>query len=77
MKEELGRKDDLWSFFFVILEFLEQPLPWKQNTDKDQVKEIKRSCFERPTSKLFPNLHSKHSEIHSMFNYLKSLSYAD
>ena len=23
LKEELGRKDDLWSFFFVVLEFLE------------------------------------------------------
>jgi tau tubulin kinase len=29
MKEELGRKDDLWSFFFVVLEFLDIPLPWK------------------------------------------------
>ena len=23
MKEELGRKDDIWSFFFVLLEFLD------------------------------------------------------
>ena len=34
-KKELGRKDDMWSFFFIILEFLEEPLNWKQNTDKD------------------------------------------
>ena len=35
LKKELGRKDDLWSFFFIILEFLEEPLSWKANTDKD------------------------------------------
>ncbi len=35
LKRELGRKDDLWSFFFIILEFLEEPLSWKANTDKD------------------------------------------
>ena len=23
MKEELGRKDDIWSYFFVLLEFLD------------------------------------------------------
>jgi len=28
-KKELGRKDDLWSFFFVMLEFLGQTLPWQ------------------------------------------------
>lgn len=31
MKEELGRKDDIWSFFFVLLEFLDLQLPWKQS----------------------------------------------
>ena len=28
LKFELGRKDDLWSFFFILLEFLNQELPW-------------------------------------------------
>jgi tau tubulin kinase len=27
-KKELGRKDDLWSFFFILLELLDQKLPW-------------------------------------------------
>lgn len=36
---ELGRKDDLWSFFFIILEFLNQDLIWREcklkfNSDK-------------------------------------------
>lgn len=31
LKQELSRRDDIWSFFFVILEFLDQPLVWKQS----------------------------------------------
>jgi serine/threonine protein kinase len=41
IKKELGRKDDLWSLFFVLLEFLEEPLTWKTNTCKDQVRDLK------------------------------------
>jgi len=28
-KCELGRKDDLWSFFFILLEFLGETPSWK------------------------------------------------
>lgn len=28
-KHELSRRDDLWSFFFMLLEFLDEPLSWK------------------------------------------------
>ena len=28
-KKDLSRRDDLWSFYFVILEFLNAHLPWK------------------------------------------------
>ncbi len=48
LKQELGRKDDLWSLFFVILEFLDQPLPWKSNTNKDEVKDLKLDLFSSP-----------------------------
>ena len=41
LKKELGRVDDLWSYFFIVLEFFEQPLPWKTNTNKDEVRDIK------------------------------------
>lgn len=29
LKIELSRRDDLWSFYFVILEFLDENIPWK------------------------------------------------
>jgi len=48
LKQELGRKDDLWSLFFVILEFLDQPLLWKSNTNKDEVKDLKLDLFSSP-----------------------------
>ena len=38
----------MWSFFFVILEFLDQPLIWKQNTNKDEVRDLKRKAFKNP-----------------------------
>ena len=28
-KQELSRRDDMWSFFFMLLEFLDEPLSWK------------------------------------------------
>lgn len=30
-KQELSRRDDLWSFYFMLLEFLDEPLSWKQS----------------------------------------------
>jgi tau tubulin kinase len=39
--KELGRRDDLWSLFYVLVEFLEGDLPWRGSKDKDQVREMK------------------------------------
>jgi len=76
-KQELGRKDDLWSFFFVVMEFLDEPLPWKANTNKDEVKVLKTKAFKRPTKCLLPTLHKKHPEIFDLFKYLQKLKYQD
>ena len=32
-KKELSRRDDLWSFFFVILDLLNETLPWRNCKD--------------------------------------------
>ncbi len=29
LKEDLARRDDMWSYFFIIMEFLDEALPWK------------------------------------------------
>lgn len=38
---DLGRRDDLWSFYFVILEFLNETLPWKINLPRNEIKDLK------------------------------------
>jgi tau tubulin kinase len=41
LKKDLSTRDDLWSFYFVILDFLNVELPWKAIQDKDEVSDIK------------------------------------
>jgi serine/threonine protein kinase len=31
---ELSRRDDLWSFFYTLLEFLRGKLPWRKEKDR-------------------------------------------
>lgn len=39
----MGRHDDLWSLFYMLIEFLHGQLPWRKIKDKDQVGQIKRT----------------------------------
>ncbi|VDM26051.1 unnamed protein product [Hydatigera taeniaeformis] len=34
---ELGRHDDLWSMFYMLVEFASGQLPWRRLKDKEQV----------------------------------------
>ena len=40
------------------------------------MKEIKKSCFDRPGQKLYQGIHGKYPEIEKMFQYLRGLHYA-
>jgi tau tubulin kinase len=35
--QDLSRRDDLWSFYFVILDFLNEQLPWRNCKDNKVV----------------------------------------
>ena len=37
----MGRHDDLWSLFYMIVEFLTGQLPWRKIKDKEQVGNMK------------------------------------
>ena len=52
-KKDLSRRDDLWSFYFVILEFFNINLPWKNCSSKDQVVDIKKTCLSNPSYHLW------------------------
>ncbi|KAF6774264.1 hypothetical protein AHF37_08406 [Paragonimus kellicotti] len=37
MNREMGRHDDLWSMFYMLVEFASGQLPWRRIKDKEQV----------------------------------------
>lgn len=37
----MGRHDDLWSLFYMLIEFLHGSLPWRKVKDKDEVGRMK------------------------------------
>ena len=52
---DLSRRDDLWSLYFVILDFLEEKLVWREVKEytMDEVKEIKTRCLKDPNRLLW------------------------
>ncbi|MFH4978151.1 hypothetical protein AB6A40_004860 [Gnathostoma spinigerum] len=41
--KEMGRQDDLWSLFYMLVEFIKGSLPWRKMKDKDEVGKMKES----------------------------------
>lgn len=37
----MGRHDDIWSLFYMLVEFLQGALPWRRIKDKDEVGRMK------------------------------------
>ncbi|RKP19628.1 kinase-like protein [Rozella allomycis CSF55] len=69
--KELGRKDDLWSLFYIILECLTGGLPWRREKEKEKIGEMKMKLHT-------PELVEKQpAPLLEMMKYLDSLQYAD
>ena len=75
---DLSRRDDLWSLYFVILDFLRENLKWREQKEysMDQVKKIKTHCLQNPENMLWSATKSL-PEVRNIFNHLLRLSYAD
>jgi tau tubulin kinase len=75
---DLSRRDDLWSLYFVILDFLEEKLVWREVKEytMDEVKDIKTKCLKNPDRYLWHKTKNV-QEVKNIFMYLKKLSYAD
>eukprot|EP00826_Nyctotherus_ovalis_P056482 TRINITY_DN7634_c0_g1_i1.p4 TRINITY_DN7634_c0_g1~~TRINITY_DN7634_c0_g1_i1.p4 ORF type:complete len:120 (-),score=36.20 TRINITY_DN7634_c0_g1_i1:395-754(-) len=68
----------MWSFYFVILDFLNEMLPWRACKDNkpDDVKDHKMRCLEFPELYLWKTT-ANVKEIKSIFRSIKRLEYAD
>lgn len=69
--KELSRRDDLWSIFYVLVEFSLGQLPWRRLKDKEQIGEVKE---QHTNADLVKDLSP---EFLLFMEHLQKLGYAD
>ncbi|XP_029051018.2 tau-tubulin kinase homolog Asator isoform X4 [Osmia bicornis bicornis] len=69
--KEMGRHDDLWSLFYMLVEFVNGQLPWRKIKDKEQVGLMKEKYDHRILLRYLP------PEIRVFLEHIQSLEYAD
>uniref|UniRef100_A0A7N6AM75 non-specific serine/threonine protein kinase n=1 Tax=Anabas testudineus TaxID=64144 RepID=A0A7N6AM75_ANATE len=67
--KEMGRHDDLWSLFYMLVEFLVGQLPWRKIKDKEQVGNLKETYDHRLMLKHLP------SEFSTFLDHILTLDY--
>ncbi|KAJ3425211.1 tau-tubulin kinase [Anaeramoeba flamelloides] len=70
-RKELSRRDDLWSLFYVFIEFLEGSLPWTTLKEKEEITEAKKMYTNVDLCRNLPK------EFTSFFRHINSLKYQD
>ncbi|XP_060789234.1 tau-tubulin kinase 1 isoform X2 [Neoarius graeffei] len=65
----MGRHDDLWSLFYMLVEFTVGQLPWRKIKDKEQVGQIKERYEHKMLLKHMP------SEFYIFLDHVISLDY--
>lgn len=68
----------MWSLYFVILDFLNEKLKWREQKDytMDEVKAIKTDCLSKPEEKLW--IATKEMiEVRNIFAHIKTLGYKE
>ncbi|XP_039897182.1 tau-tubulin kinase 2 isoform X2 [Simochromis diagramma] len=67
--KEMGRHDDLWSLFYMLVEFLVGQLPWRKIKDKEHVGKLKETYDHRLMLKHLP------AEFGVFLDHISSLDY--
>ncbi|XP_031622645.1 tau-tubulin kinase homolog Asator isoform X2 [Contarinia nasturtii] len=68
---EMGRHDDLWSLFYMLVEFVNGQLPWRKIKDKEQVGLMKEKYDHKLLLKHLP------SDLTKFLEHIQTLGYAD
>jgi serine/threonine protein kinase len=77
-KKELSRRDDLYSFFFVILDLLNEIIPWRYlKDDREEILKKKEICLKDPKNNLFLTTLRNKPQVFDILEYLKTLNYED
>ncbi|XP_075218834.1 tau-tubulin kinase asator isoform X3 [Lycorma delicatula] len=69
--KEMGRHDDLWSLFYMLVEFVNGQLPWRKIKDKEQVGLMKEKYDHRALLKHLP------SDLRLFLEHIQALEYCD
>ncbi|KZC08670.1 Tau-tubulin kinase 1 [Dufourea novaeangliae] len=69
--KEMGRHDDLWSLFYMLVEFVNGQLPWRKVKDKEQVGLMKENYDHHLLLKHLP------SDLRGFLEHIQGLKYAD
>ena len=79
MSIDLARRDDMWSLYFTMLDFLNEKLEWREQRDYSiaQVKDIKTKCLKVPKKKLWVGPTKGVKEVEKIMMHISQLQYAD
>ena len=69
LAHDLGRHDDLWSVFYMLVELAVGQLPWRRIRDKEEAGEVKAQYDHRKLIKTMP------FEFYTFLSHLKDLTY--
>ena len=72
--QDLSRRDDLWSWYFVFLMFFNEPLKWRVEKDHtmSEVRRIKQECIDHPEEFLWSHETDDIPQIRQIFKHIKS-----
>jgi hypothetical protein len=73
---DLGRRDDLWSLFFLLVEMTGGSLPWAGKTDRALVGRLKDK-YTQVEAFVEELLHDCPTSLHCMLEHLNTLEFAD
>jgi serine/threonine protein kinase len=69
--KEMARRDDLWSVFYMLVEFTQGSLPWRKLKDKEEVGKFKKSYDHTQLLKHLP------ANFKEFLSHIQGLRYVD